>query len=163
MSKKYRIKYKFPLDKTAGEAMKISLDYWKKRDFKCHLLNNKIIGKRGSVIGNLFSFDMTKLICELNVEFEESNVLVEFIVNGKFQDITPVNLASFKIEQLLFPYFLENTEPPSSLNSFLKFRRQAAIKWTFSFMTLGRELSDDLKVSIESLANGNELPQVEIE
>ena len=106
---------------------------------------------------------MTKLICELRVEFLENNISVEFLVNGKFQDITDVNLASFEIEQLLFPYYLKNESNPEFLNKFMVYNKKSAIKWTFSLTTLGRNLSDELKTKIESLANGNDYPKVEIE
>ncbi len=163
MSKFYRIRYRFPIDNISDEIEKVSLNYWESRHFKCQLIDKKIFGKRGTTLGNLFSYDMTKLICDLQVEFEENSISIELLVDGKFQDITEVNLASFQIEQLLFPYYLKNIPTPSFLSEFLKFRNQSAIKWKFSFMSLGRNLSDDLKVNIKTLANGNEFPKVEVE
>lgn len=159
----YRIKYKFSFENMNDEVVKESIKYWESRRFKCQFENKKIVGKRGNTFGNLFSYNMTKLICNLTVEFLENSIAVEFFVNGKFQDITEVNLASFEIEQLLFPYYLKNEPSPNFLNDFLIFRNKSALKWTFSFMTKGRTLSDELKTKIESIANGNEFPQVEIE
>ena len=163
MSKIYRIRYNFSIENMNENVISKSIEYWESRRFKCQKENKKIVGRRGNTLGNLFSFDMTKLICELRVEFLENNISVEFLVNGKFQDITDVNLASFEIEQLLFPYYLKNEPSPEFLDEFMIFRNKSAIKWTFSLTALGRNISDELKTKIESLANGNELPKVEIE
>ena len=74
MSKFYRIRYRFPIDNISDEIEKVSLNYWESRHFKCQLIDKKIFGKRGTTLGNLFSYDMTKLICDLQVEFEENSM-----------------------------------------------------------------------------------------
>ena len=160
MSKIYKIKYKFSIEKLNDEVVEKTIKYFESRRFKCQLENKRIVGKRGNTIGNLFSYDMTKLICNLNVEFFKNDITVEFFVNSKFQDITKVNLASFEIEQLLLPYYLNNEPKPDFLNEYLTMSKESALKWTLSLTILGRKLPDELKTKIESLANENEYPEV---
>lgn len=161
MGEKYKIEYEFTFENESINIEDLSLEYWQSRNFKCQINQNKLTGKRGNIFGNLFSFDMTKLICDLIVEFREKNkIYVEFIVNGKFQDITDVNLADFKLEMLLYPKAIQNIPPPEFLTDFVKFREKEALKWTFTFMIKGRRLADNFKKEMEILAEGNDLPRV---
>lgn len=163
MGEDYKIKYQFGFDNESINIKDLSLNYWESRNFKCRMNNNKLTGKRGNIFGNLFSFDMTKLICDLNVEFlDDKKVIVEFIVHGKFQDITEVNLADFKLEMLLFPKIIQNIPPPDFLLDFVKYRKTSNLKWTFTLMTKGRKLSDDFEKKLELLSDGNEFPSVDV-
>lgn len=137
MSKLYRIRYKFSFENINDDIINKSIEYWESRKFKYQYKNKEIVGNRGNTFGNLFSFDMTKLICKLQVEFLENNISVEFTINSKFQILTDVNLASFKIEQLLFPYYLKNERYPEFLYEFMTFNNDSAVKWVASFMVLG--------------------------
>ena len=83
----YRIKYTFPIKQRGIEVLDKSDRYWRTRGFNCTQKSTSINGKRGSSIGNLTSFNMTKLICELDVDFTDDNyVTTELLVNGKFQE-----------------------------------------------------------------------------
>lgn len=163
MGEDYKLKYEFEFDNESINIKDISLNYWESRYFKCRINNNKLTGKRGNIMGNLFSFNMTKLMCDLNVEFlNDKKVIVELIVHGKFQDITEVNLADFKLEMLLYPKTIQNIPPPDFLSDFVKYRKTANLKWTFSLMTKGRKLSDDFETKLELLSDGNEIPSVDV-
>ena len=159
----YRIKYTFPIDQRVIELMDNSDRYWSSRGFNCEQKSTSIIGKRGSSIGNLTSFDMTKLICELVVDFSEDNYMTaELLVNGKFQDITEINLWDFKLELILFEYSIKEMDYPDFLSEYKKKRKNAAIKWSFTMMMRGRDFSTDLKDKLEGLTESNQLLSVEI-
>jgi hypothetical protein len=68
---KYRITYSFSIDNRGVELMDDSEQYWSSRGFDCKQKDSTIIGKRGSSFGNLTSFNMTKLICGLDVNLSD--------------------------------------------------------------------------------------------
>ena len=159
----YRIKYTFAIKQRGIEALDKSDRYWSTRGFNCKQNSTSISGKRGSSIGNLTSFNMTKLICELDVDFSDDNyVTTELLVNGKFQDITEINLWDFKLELILFEYSIKGMDYPDFLSEYAKKRKTAAIKWSFTMMMRGRDFSTDLKDKLDGLTESNQPPSVEI-
>lgn len=164
MGKNYKITYDFHLASEKTNVKELSLEYWKSRKFKCNLNSNVIIGERGNVWGNLISFDMTNLICKLNVDFKnQKHVHTELFINGKFQDITDINLWDFKLELILFHRTLnELSFPPDVMTEYIKHRDKSELKWFFTIMLKGRELTPDLKEKLEKLTEGENLPIVEI-
>ena len=161
-SMKYRIKYSFTIDKKGLDLMENSNRYWSTRGFDCKRRSASIIGKRGSSLGNLTSFNMTKLICDLDVNLSQNNtVTTELLVDGKFQDITEINLWDFKLELILYEYALKDIDFPDFLSEYKKKKDNAAIKWSFTMMR-GRDFSPDLKNKLEGLVRGNQAPSVEV-
>jgi hypothetical protein len=164
MGENFKITYDFQLSSEKTNIKEVSLDYWKNRKFKCDLEANEITGKRGTTWGNLTSFDMTNLICKLRVEFRnEKHVRAELFVNGKFQDITEVNLWDFKLELILFHRTLNELSFPDFMTEYKNHRKKSALKWSFTLMLKGRELTTELKEKLVKLTDGEELPVVEIE
>ncbi len=160
---KYRIKYSFPIDERGIELMDNSDRYWSSRGFDCEQKSSSIIGKRGSSFGNLTAFDMTKLICGLDVNLSDNNTMTaELLVNGKFQDITEINLWDFKLELILFEYSIKKMDYPDFLSEYSKKRKTAAIKWSFTMMKKGRDFPMDLKDKLEGLVKSNQPPSVEV-
>jgi hypothetical protein len=161
---KYKIEYTFPLNQSSIDLIDPSEDYWKTRGFDCLRNNEIILGKRGSSVGNLTSFNMSKLICDLHVDLSNVKAIkAELFVNGKYQDITEINLWDFKLELILFEYSIKGIEYPDFLTEYNKKRRFAAFKWSFSMMMKGRDFSNELKSKIEGLTKGNPPPLVEIQ
>lgn len=162
-SMKYRIKYSFTIDENGLDLMENSNRYWSTRGFDCKRRSASIIGKRGSSLGNLTSFNMTKLICDLDVNLSENNtVTTELLVDAKFQDITEINLWDFKLELILYEYSLKDINYPDFLSEYTKKRNNAAIKWSFTMMMRGRDFSPDLKNKLEGLVRSNQAPSVEV-
>ena len=163
MGENYKIKYDFQLISEKTNIKELSLEYWKSRKFKCDIKSNEIIGNRGNVWGNLTSFNMTNLICNLHVDFKnQKHVHAELFINGKFQDITDVNLWDFKLELILFHRTLNELSFPDFMTEYNKHRKKSALKWSFSLMLKGRELTNELKEKLERLTEGENLPIVEI-
>ncbi len=107
---------------------------------------------------------MTNLICKLRVDFrKEKHVRAELFVTGKFQDITDVNLWAFKLELILFHRSLNELAFPDFMNEYKNQRKKSALKWSFTLMLKGRELTTELKEKLEKLTEGEDLPVVEIE
>jgi hypothetical protein len=164
MGENFKITYDFQLLSENTNIKELSLDYWENKKFICVLNSNEITGKRGSNWGNLTSFDMTNLICELRVDFRsEKHVRAELFVTGKFQDITDVNLWAFKLELILFHRTLNELAFPDFMNEYENQRKKSALKWSFTLMLKGRELTTELKEKFEKLTEGENLPVVEIE
>lgn len=164
MGENFKITYDFQLLSEKANITELSLDYWENRKFRCDLNSNEITGKRGSSWGNLTSFDMTNLICKLRVDFRnEKHVRAELFVTGKFQDITDVNLWAFKLELILFHRTLNELAFPDFMNEYKNQRKKSALKWSFTLMLKGRELTTELKEKLEKLTEGEDLPVVEIE
>lgn len=163
MGKNYKIEYKFQSKRLNSDIKELALKYWESRNFKCQLKPHSLIGKRGSIYGNLTSYNMSKLICDLQVEFINDNFInVVFIVNGKFQDIVETNLWDFKLEQIFFQRGLNKLPMPDFLSDYLKYRKKSALIWTFSLMLKGRNIPQDLMGKLERLTDGEKLPTVEI-
>ena len=164
MGENFKITYDFQLLSEKANIKELSLDYWKNRKFKCDLNSNQITGKRGSTWGNLTSFDMTNLICNLRVDFtNEKHVRAELFVTGKFQDITEVNLWAFKLELILFHRTLNELSFPDFMTEYKNHRKKSALKWSFTLMLKGRELTAELKEKLEKLTEGEALPVVKVE
>ncbi len=159
----YRIKYSFPIDQQSVELIDKSERYWRARGFNCEQESNSINGKRGSSIGNLTSFNMTKLICGLDVNLSNNDtVTAELFVNGKFQDITEINLWDFKLELILYEYSLKGIDYPDFLTVYSKKRKTAAVKWSFTMTIKGRDFPKDLNDKLEGLVISNQPPSVEV-
>lgn len=159
MGENIKITYDFQLTSEKTNIKDLSLDYWKAKKFKCDIDSNSIKGKRGNILGNLTSFDMTNLICKLNVDFRnEKRIHTELHINGKFQDITDINLWDFKLELILFHRMLNDLSFPDFMNEYKNHRKKSALKWSFTFMLKGRELTSELKEKLEELTEGEALP-----
>jgi len=160
---KYKISYEFKSTSSHNEIRESVLRYWVSRNFNCHFESNKLYGKRGSLMGNLTSFDMTKLICDLQVVFKENNcVYTELFVDGKLQDITEINLWDFKLELISFHRNINNLPKPDFLAEYLDFKKTSDYVWFFSLSLLGRKLTKDLKTKLEKLTDRERFPIAEI-
>lgn len=159
----YNITYEFKLSPDVENIKIRSIKYWESRKFKCNASIDKITGRRGNYFGNLTSFNMTKLICKLCVVLcDKKRIRTELFINGKFQDITNVNLWDFKLELILFHRYLNNLPFPDFMTDYKKYRRNSALKWTYTLMEKGRDLNAELKEKLEGLTEGECIPVVEV-
>ena len=84
-----------------AEAATAGVDYLRRRGF-CNaqlLADLLVIGNRGSLWGNLTSFDMTKLRAVIRLSSNRKNhVFAELLVDTFAQQITEWNLATWRLE-----------------------------------------------------------------
>ena len=163
MGKNYKIHYEFDIKSNQKKIEEVTKEYWHSRDFQFEEKQDVIYGKRGSISGNLFSFDMSKLICDLYINIKDNKrISIDLILNTQYQDITEVNLWDLKLEILMFQRFVNDLPKPDFLDEFIKFRNKSAILWTFTITLAGRNISSDLKGKLEKLTEGEALPIVEL-
>lgn len=118
--------------------------------------------KRGHLLGNLASYDMTKLRATITVVDQAA----ELSVNANWQDLIQSNQVSFVLE-LWAAYRLGSFEGASSLEEALQrtgirtemewFRTQSirdAMTWSFTGMARGRDLNDASRQRIATLTDG---------
>lgn len=91
-------------------------------------------GKRGTIWGNLTSYDMSKLMCTLTVSRTNSTEIVCILdVNTFMQGITEWNKAYWQLElDTLESWLLQGDKREAEWQAFLRGVRKAAIQWTFS-------------------------------
>src|SRR4051812_31199304 len=52
--------------RAGGSGLETATAYWESRGFRCATTGtDRILGRRGNWIGNLFSFDVRRLVCDL--------------------------------------------------------------------------------------------------
>ena len=164
MNRLYRISYEFPVESWGDSQVEIALQYWQMLGFQCSQTTALgIEAKRGNLLGNYFSFNMTKLICRLSVAASPQCIITSKLeVDGAGQIITEWNLASFKIEHLLFRRKLRNLPPSISLEQFMKANRRASLAWTISLGLRGAKLPQHWKNVIHALGDETTPPVAEI-
>ena len=112
-----------------------------------------VIGTRGSWLGNLTSFDMTKLRAKIRV-FSKAPGCVTFDldVNTFGQQITQWNIATWRLEIAEFHRVLRGLGHLEDV--WLRFRRDtgsAGLRWTLTLMQGGQTLTDSWETEIKKL------------
>ena len=155
-----KIEYRFDTFLWDESSIEKSIKYWEENRFQCRRTNALgIEGKRGSIWGNLVSFDMTKLICDLDLTFSHPKTIkVSFNLNTFGQIITGWNMAFLQLEMLLFRRHLLNLTNCQVPDEFKSDRRKAAICWSISFAQFGNKLKPKWQRVLRELADDTELP-----
>ena len=110
-------------------------------------------GTRGSLLGNLISFDMTKLRAKIKVLLHSpGSVTVDLDVDTTGQQITQWNVATWRIEIAELHSILRGGGLLDDVwRRFRKDYRAANLRWTFTFMLGGQGLSDAWENELSSL------------
>jgi hypothetical protein len=122
-----------------------SINFWSKRGVVFEKIEeNALHGKRGSLLGNLFSYDMSKLISTLSISVLPDNELTCILdVNTVMQGITDRNKEYWNLEMNTFESFLlRNDEQVDNWEDFRKRSVVGAIIWTLTFGLFGDGLSN---------------------
>jgi hypothetical protein len=126
------------------------ITYWSERGITFNDISGDVLtGRRGSVWGNLTSFDMSKLMARLTVSLAVPNTVSCVLdVNTILQGITEWNRAYWQLEMETFESFLLTGDKKDEVwRTFLKANKKASLAWTLSLGAAGRELpkgnSDD--------------------
>lgn len=96
----------FQLETWNQETKDRMMSFWMGRGFIFTETSDNIVGTRGSIWGNLFSFDMSKLIAKLTISVDSSNrceCILE--INTILQDITSSNERYWLLELDTFESF----------------------------------------------------------
>ena len=117
-----------------------AIHFWSKRGVAfMRSEGNTLSGKRGSLLGNLFSYDMSKLISKLSISVSSDNELTCILdVNTVMQGITERNKEYWDLEMDTFESFLlRNDEQTENWDDFRKRNVLGAIIWTLTFGLFG--------------------------
>jgi hypothetical protein len=121
-----------------------AINYWARRGIIFGETEGNILtGKRGSLLGNFFSYNMSKLITKLSISVSAYNVLTCTLdVNTVMQGITQRNIEYWNLEMDTFEsYLLTNDEQIENWQDFKKRNILAAIIWTVTLGLFGDGLS----------------------
>ena len=136
----------------------VVLDYLMSRGFsdaQVEQVSSRLIitGTRGGWIGNLTSFDMSKLRSRIEVVGDASGLVhVDLKVSTFGQQITEWNRAYWRLELVeLCSVVLGRGRIADVWARYAGPRRQAAVLWTLFGMFFGRRLSDDWRSEIGQL------------
>jgi hypothetical protein len=120
-----------------------TIDFWTRRRFKFIEANGCILtAKRGNLLGNLISLDMSRLISTLTVTVSSDNeIRCVLKVNTFMQIITDYNRAWWDLEMEMFESFmLETDEQNERWENFQDKHKKAALAWALSSGILGRKI-----------------------
>jgi len=129
-------------DEDKGKIIK----FWESRGIKFENLKSEIlIGKRGSILGNLTSFNMQKIITKITIKkLNEKQIELTIDVATIFQHITESNAEYWKLEIKTFIEYLANNKLLLDVwVDYAKRAKKSNIKWVFSiiFIVLAFEIS----------------------
>jgi hypothetical protein len=124
------------------------IDFWSRRRIEfSESSENTLKGKRGSLLGNITSFDMSKLMSELTITISaENRVHCELEVNTFMQIITEYNKAWWNLEMETFEsYLLQTDEQDERWRRFKAIDKKAAIAWTLTSGLVGNKIPPEEK------------------
>jgi hypothetical protein len=138
-----------------SHAAAVARDYWEQRGFTNAAVNAdlEIIGTRGSWLGNLTSYNMSKLRASIRMSpVGAERIALELDVNTWGQQITQWNHAYWRLEIIEVQRLLRGDGDLSDLwQRFKDDSRRASILWTFTVMLGGQRLSDVWNDTISNL------------
>jgi hypothetical protein len=137
--------------------------YWESRGFRCGRAGeDRVVGRRGDWLGNLFSFDLQRLVCDLDVRREgASRWSIQLLLEGAFQILTEWNLGELVLEPLLFRRAMLGLPPPPVLARYREATRRASVASSLSLTLLGRRLPEFWRQLFRQIAAPYDPPIVE--
>ena len=121
---------------TEGTRQKL-VSFWSERRFRFSDASAaSLFAKRGHVLWNMVSYDMTRLRADLNIEPAQlDRISLVLTVHTVFQQITQWNRAFWELEMATCESFLlHDDRRDAEWVQFMKAHRKAALVWT---LTLG--------------------------
>jgi hypothetical protein len=140
-----------------------AIAYWESRGFRCATVGaDRLVGRRGSWWGNVSSFDVHRLVCDVDVRREGARGWsVRLLLEGAFQYLTEWDLGALALETLLFRRALLGLPPPPELDRYRKETRRAAVVGSLSLSLLGTRLPKVWRQLIAQYAAPYDPPSVE--
>ena len=99
-------------------------------------------GHRGSLWGNMTSYDMSKLLANLTIsQIGPNEIVCQLDVDTRGQDITDWNKAYWQLEMdTLESSLLHGDQKEETWQQFRKDSKAAAWQWSLSFARFGRKM-----------------------
>jgi len=144
-------------------AWDTAVTFWESRGFRCGPAgDDRVVGRRGNWFGNLFSFDVQRLVCDLDVRRNAARGWsVRLLMEGAFQVLTEWNLGELVLEPLLFRRTLLGLPPPPQLERYRAATRRASVVSSLSLTMLGGRLPEFWRQLFRELAAPHDPPTVE--
>ena len=137
--------------------------FWESRGFRCgEAGTDHVVGRRGDWFGNLFSFDLQRLVCDLDLRRDAARGWsVQLLLEGAFQILTEWNLGELVLEPLLFRRAMLGLPPPPDLQRYRDATRRASVVSSLSLTMLGGRLPEFWRQLFRQLAAPYDPPIVE--
>jgi len=137
--------------------------WWEARGFRCARTGpDRVVGRRGGWLGNLFSFDVQRLICDLDLRREGARAWsITLLLEGAFQYFTEWNLGELVIEPLLFRRAMLGLPMPPDLARYRSATRRASVVSALTLTIAGKRLPEFWRQLFRQLAAPYDPPVVE--
>lgn len=135
------VDYSFPIDLRDELSQETLKAYWRSRRFQLEAGGggNLWYGHRGSLIGNLFAFDVRKRLAELLIEEHGGLLTARLLLDFRFQIVTEWDILDHKLEMIMFRCALEGRPLPEFFRQLPLKRLPSQAAWLF-FGTLNTDL-----------------------
>ena len=149
--------------RAGGSGLETATAYWESRGFRCATTGtDRILGRRGNWVGNLFSFEIQHLVCDLDLRRDAPGAWsVSMLLEGAFQILTEWNVGELMLEPLMFRRTMLGLPSPPDLGRYREATRRATVASSLSLTILGRRLPEFWRQLFRQLAAPYELPTVE--
>jgi hypothetical protein len=159
------VRFSFDDGPPAGRAgpLDTAVAFWESRGFRCAPAGeDRVVGRRGDWFGNLFSFDIKRLVCDLDVRRDGARGWsIRLLLEGAFQVLTEWNVGELMLEPLLFRRALLGLPPPPQLERYRADTRRASVISSLTLTMLGGRLPEFWRQLFRELAAPHEPPTVE--
>lgn len=134
-SRRYFISIEFPATISPSKFVTVIEAFCKTSGWKIfEAAPDRILAKRVTLWGNIFSFNIRKIICDAEFALVDGRIRAELRPDGIMQLLTGWNFASYQLELLELKSEILDLEKPALLRQFWIENNLAAI---FYFVTLG--------------------------
>ena len=146
-----------------GGGWDTAVAFWQARGFRCGKVGgDRVVGRRGDWLGNLFSFDVNRLVCDLDVRRHDQRAWsIQLLLEGAFQYFTEWNLGELVLEPLLFRRAMLGLPTPPDLARYQAATRRASVASALSLTMLGRRLPEFWRQLFRQIAAPYDPPVVE--
>lgn len=123
-------------DESIGQKI---ISFWESRDVKFNDISlNEYFGNRGSLFGNMFSYNMKKLITSVNIKIKDNNEInCKLDINTKYQHITDWNKEYWQLELETFENILLNNDSlEGKWKVYFKKSKKMNFLWTIGIVAL---------------------------
>jgi hypothetical protein len=113
------------------------IKFWENRKIIfTNISDTKMEGKRGSFLGNLFSFNMSNLMTTINIIKNNSNELIcELDINTAMQEITTCNKKHWELELETFESVMLNDDyKENEWKELEKITKKDNVRWSIKVL-----------------------------
>ncbi|ERJ13261.1 hypothetical protein [Haloplasma contractile] len=129
----------FTLDSPDSNVYEKIITFWEERGFTFTEKNkNYLIGNRGNIIHNLYTFKMQKLDTKVSIKISNNEINTTLDINTMFQMITAANKRYWELElQTYKSAILNNDYREDDWIDFKQQQNKSNIGWTLLFAFIG--------------------------